>query len=83
MTETELFLPLREWAKGKNSLLGELFSCGYCFGHWAAFGLAAFYRPRLFQSWWLLDYFLTAIVIAWISAFLWGLMCWQMEKLGK
>lgn len=83
VTETKLFLPLREWAKRKNSFLGELLSCGYCFGHWVAFALVATYQPRLFHSWWLLDYFLTAIVIAWLSAFMWALMCWQMVKAGK
>jgi hypothetical protein len=83
VSETKLFLPLREWAKGKNSFLGELLSCGYCFGHWVAFALVAIYRPRLFQCWWLLDYFFTGIVISWLSAFMWALMCWQMEKAGK
>jgi len=83
VTETKLFRPLREWAKGKNPFLGELLSCGYCFGHWIAFALVAIYQPRLFHSWWLLDYFCTAIVIAWLSAFMWALMCWQMEKVGK
>ena len=78
-----LFLPLREWTKGKNKFLGELLSCGYCFGHWTAFALVALYRPKLFEQWWLLDYFLTALVIAWLSAFQWILMFWLMQKTGK
>lgn len=83
VTETKLFLPLREWMKGKKSFLGELLSCGYCFSHWVAFALVALFKPKLFESWWLFDYFLTAIVIAWLSAFQWVLMCWFMEKAGK
>jgi hypothetical protein len=83
ITETKLFLPLREWVKGKNSFLGELLSCSYCFGHWIAFVLVALYRPRLFESWWLFDYFFTALIIAWLAAFQWALMCWLMEKAGK
>ena len=67
--EMKIFRPFRDWAKAKNRWLGELFSCGYCLAHWSAFVLTAIYRPRLFHAWWLLDYFLTALVIAWLSAF--------------
>ena len=83
VSEARLFKPLREWIKNRSSLAGELVACGYCLGHWIAFGLVAIYRPRLFQSWWLLDYFLTALVIAWIAGIQWALMCWFMEKAGK
>jgi hypothetical protein len=41
------------------------------------------HRPKLVESWWLLDYFLTAIAIAWLAAFQWVLMCWLMEEAGK
>jgi len=83
LTETKIFKPLREWTKSKSSLLGKLISCGYCFAHWVAFALVATYQPKLFEVWWMLDYFLTALVIAWLSAFQWVLMCWLMEKAGK
>ena len=82
-TETKLVKPFREWIQSKNAFLGELFSCGYCFGHWVAFVLVAVYRPKLFELWWLLDYFLTALVIAWLGAFQWAVMCWLMQKTGK
>jgi len=83
VTETKLFLPIREWIKKQNNFLGELLSCGYCFGHWLAFALVAIYRPRLFEFWWLLDYFLTALVIAWLAGFQWAVMCWVMKNTGK
>jgi len=83
ITETKIFQPFREWIGNKSVLMGELFSCGYCLGYWIAFALVAAYRPRLFQSLWLLDYFLTALVIAWLSAFQWSIMCWLMSKIGK
>jgi hypothetical protein len=83
ITETKLFKPLREWVKGKNAFWGKLLSCGYCFGHWVAFALVIIYRPRLFYSWWLLDYFITALVVAWLGAFQWGLMCRLMDRAGK
>jgi hypothetical protein len=83
ITETKLFKPLREWLHKKSAFLGELFSCGFCFGHWIAFALTTFYKPRLFNHWWPLDYFLTAIVIAWFSGLQWALMCFLTEKSGK
>jgi len=83
VTEAKLFKPLREWLQKKIPFLGNLFSCGYCFGHWVAFALVAVYQPKLFESWWLLDYFLTALVIAWLSGLQWASMCWLMDKAGK
>jgi hypothetical protein len=83
ISETKLFKPLREWLKAKVAFLGELFSCGYCLGHWVSFALTAIYRPRLFEFWWPLDYFLTALIIAWLSAFQWVLMCWAMQQAKK
>lgn len=83
VSETKVFLPLREWARKRSDLLGSLLSCGYCFGHWVAFALVAVYRPRLFEVWWWLDYFITALVIAWLAAFQWVLMCWVMGRVGK
>jgi hypothetical protein len=83
VTETKLFKPVREWVGRKSRFFGELISCGYCSGHWVAFGLTAIYQPRLFDVWWPLDYFLAALVIAWLAAFQWALLCWLMEKTGK
>ncbi|MHC4066275.1 MAG: hypothetical protein ACYSUQ_04605 [Planctomycetota bacterium] len=82
VTETKLFKPLRERFR-EESLLGRLLSCGYCFGHWVGIALVAIYRPRLFDSWWLLDYFLTALVIAWLAGVQWALMCLLVKKAGK
>lgn len=64
----------------QSALLGDLVSCPYCFGHWVAFALTAVYKPRLFEVWWPLDYFLTALVIAWLAAFQAALLCLIMEK---
>jgi hypothetical protein len=69
--------------EGPECVAGEARCCGYCMGHWVAFGLVAIYRPRLFEGWWLLDYLLTALVIAWLAAFQWGALCWLTEKAGK
>jgi hypothetical protein len=83
VTETKLFAPMRERVKGKSGFFGELVSCGYCLGHWMAFVMVLIYRPRLLEGWWLLDYFLTALVIAWLAGFQWAIMCRLMERAGK
>jgi hypothetical protein len=83
VAEMKIFAPFREWIKLKSSLLGELFTCGYCLGHWVAFILVAIYRPRLFQFWWVLDYFLTALIIAWLATFQWVILCWLFRKTEK
>ena len=83
VTETKLFKSVREWIKGKSYYFGELLCCGYCFGHWVSFALVIIYKPRLFVFWEIIDYFLTALVVAWLSAFQWLLMCWLMKKLSK
>ena len=63
--------------------MGTLAGCGYCPGQWVAFGLVATHRPRPFDSWWLLDYSLTALVIPWLAAFQGAALCWLAEKEGK
>ena len=83
ITESKLFKPFRDWISLKNSFLGDLFNCGYCFGHWVALVLVIIYKPKLFDFWWLLDYFLTALVIAWCGAIQWILMCWLIDKASK
>ena len=83
LCETAAFAGLRDWVRGRSVWLGTLAGCGYCLGHCVAFGLVAIYRPRPFQAWWLLDYVLTALVIAWLAAFQWAALCWLMEKAGK
>ena len=83
VTEMKVFRSFRDWTKAKSYWLRELFCCGYCLGHWTAFALTAIYRPRLFFAWWPLDYFVTALVIAWLSGFQWIVMCWFIQKTGK
>ena len=83
ITESKLYTPFREWVKKKSGFLGELFSCSYCLGHWVAFGLVAIYTPKLFEVWWLLNYFLTTLVIAWPGGIQGIFMCWFMQKAGK
>ena len=83
VSESKIFQPLRDWCNKKSIFIGSILTCGYCLGFWVAFALVAIYRPKLFELLWLLDYFLTALVIAWLSAFQWVIMCWLIEKTGK
>lgn len=83
ITETAAFAGLRKWLQAQSAWLGKLANCGYCLGHWIALALVAVYRPKLFEAWWLLDFFLTALVIAWLAAFQWLVLSWAMEKARK
>lgn len=83
VTESRLFAPFRGLVCRVHPKLGELLSCGYCLGHWVAFALTAIYRPRLMDAWWPLDYFLTALVIAWLAGVQWILICYAWDKAGK
>lgn len=83
VTETQLFKPIREWVKNRSAFFGKMLNCGYCFGHWVSFGLVAVYKPKLFVSWRLLDYFLTALVVAWFGAFQVVLMRLLMGKASE
>jgi hypothetical protein len=84
ITETKLFERIRNFFNNRSVLLGRLLNCGYCIGHWVAFLLVAIYRPRLFSSFFfLIDYFLTALVIAWISAFQWIVLYYFMKITEK
>lgn len=83
LTETRLFAPVRNWVSGKSKFMEKLVHCGYCTGHWVAFALEAVYQPRLFNMAPFLDYFLTALAIAWLAGLQWVFMCWLMKKAGK
>lgn len=83
VSESKLFEAMRWKVKARSHFLGELVSCGYCIGHWIAFVLVAIYRPKLLDSWWILDYFLTILVIAWLSGIQWAAMCVLLDKAGK
>ncbi len=83
VAETTLFGPLRSWGADRNRWLGKLLACGYCLGSWFALALVALLRPRLFTVWWLLDYALTAVVVAWLAAFQWAALSYLMARTGK
>ncbi len=50
LCETTLLAGLREWVKGRSPWPGKLEHCGYCLGHWIAFGLVTISRPRLLEA---------------------------------
>jgi hypothetical protein len=83
VTETKLCQRFRESIKRRNIFIGELVSCGYCLGYWVSGGLVVIYTPRLTRMWWPLDYLLAVLIIAWLGAFQWILMCCLMQKAGK
>jgi hypothetical protein len=83
LSETQLFLPFREWLFRQSKFLGKLINCGYCTGHWIALVVAAIYKPSIFDSFWMLDFLLCVVIIAWLAGIQWAFMCWLMKVSGK
>jgi hypothetical protein len=83
ISETAVLAGFRSWTKNRSDMAGKLVSCGYCMSHWISFALVAIYRPRLVNRWWLLDYLLTALIVAWSAAFQWAVLAWLMQRTGK
>ena len=83
ITESVLFSDFRIYIRKRNSWLGELVSCGYCLGHWIAALLIIITGFNIFNTNLFIDYFFTALIIAWISSIQWLIMCYLMNKANK
>ena len=70
VADAVIFRPLREWVAKKNTFIGHLVCCGYCFGFWVSFVLEAIFRPNLFGIP-IIGHILTSFCIAIISGFFW------------
>ncbi len=77
VSKERIFLPLRERLHGKETWLGYLVSCPYCFSHWLAFVLVPLtgaYYVRIAPRWPVvspvLDWFLSSILVVVLAAFL-------------
>lgn len=79
VTRSTLFRPLRSKLDERSVLLGDLIHCPYCFGHWVGWLLAALLKLRLFPLHWLLNWFFSGLVVAWLSIIL-GVAVFQAAK---
>jgi hypothetical protein len=50
-----------------SSASGGQYISGYCFIHWIAFARIVAYYPKIVIFWTLIESFLTALFIAWLS----------------
>jgi hypothetical protein len=73
-TQGSMFDPVRAWIMSKNKLLGDLFKCFFCLGHWLAFAGVAIYQPRPLQATLLADLVVAAFTIVTLSTLASGLM---------
>jgi len=84
ITESKLFETFRNYMELIDDMVGKLFHCGYCLSHWISFLLVIIYKPLLFNSgYYLLDYFMTSLVITWLSAWQWLGFSYLISKSGK
>ena len=83
VTEAAVFRSFRAWIGLERKFIGKLIHCGFCFGFWVAAVMEYVFIPQLFSIWYPVGYVLTALVIAWLSAFQWAIMCCLMKYAGK
>lgn len=77
VSKERIFAPLRARLGGKDSWVGYLVSCPYCFSHWVAFALvpATETYPIVVRHSWgfaadLLTWFLSSILVQVVASFL-------------
>ena len=84
VSESQLFRGTRLWAKDRSAFTGAAIGCGYCLSHWIAFFFVLLYRPRLVNSnFMLVDYLVTAFVIAWLAIGQWAALMAILKHTGK
>lgn len=75
ITQTELFLPLRNVANKIGHMTGYLFHCFYCMSHWVVFAGVLIYRPVLVNSGsMVIDLLVTTFFTITITTFINGFM---------
>lgn len=75
ITQTELFLPVRNLAHKAGHMMGYLFHCFYCMSHWVVFAGILIYRPVLINSGFIVvDLIITTFFTITITTFINGFM---------
>ena len=69
--KSEITKPARDFIKSRGSWLETLFSCGYCFSVWTAFGVAFLLGLAYnLTGWYWVDFTLTSLLIHRLSNYL-------------
>jgi len=75
ITQTELFLPLRNWVQRFGHMTGYLFKCFYCMAHWVVIAGMLVYHPNIIHSEWkVIDWIVTTFFTITLTTFVCGIM---------
>lgn len=74
MTRAVISRPWRARIKKKSSWLGELFSCPYCFSHWASLVAVLIVRPTLTVTWYPIDVAISVFAVIALASMFCGLI---------
>lgn len=75
ITQTEVFVPLRNVANKMGHMIGYLFHCFYCMSHWIVFAGVLIYKPVLISSGYIIiDLIVTAFFTVTLTTFVNGFM---------
>ncbi|OTG85739.1 DUF1360 domain-containing protein [Acinetobacter sp. ANC 4558] len=75
LTQTELFAPLRNWAKSTGHMIGHLFQCFYCMSHWVVILGILIYQSILIHSGYIwVDLIISVFFTITLTTFICGIM---------
>lgn len=75
ITQTELFVPIRNLANKMGHMIGYLFHCFYCMGHWVIIIAVLIYKPIIINSGHMVvDLIVTGFFIVTLMTFVNGFM---------
>jgi hypothetical protein len=83
LSESRIAAPLRSGATRLLPSFGRLLACGYCTGHWVAFGLVAAYRPDVLEAPGVIELLLATLLVAWLAGLQWVTFVWLLKVAGK
>ncbi|WKV51712.1 DUF1360 domain-containing protein [Dickeya fangzhongdai] len=88
ITQTELFVPVRNMANKIGHMTGYLFHCFYCMSHWVVFAGVLIYRPVIISSGnivvdLVVTSFFTVTLTTFINGFMFRSFINAMEKMMK
>ena len=84
ITESRIAEPLRNRTLRCAPWLAGVARCGYCAGHWIAFGLVGASRPTLaIVKIAPVDFLFAILLVAWLAGFQWAAFCWFLKMIRK
>lgn len=83
ITRTYVFRTPRNWLRRRGEWFDKLITCPYCTSHYVAAFFVAFYRPKLVDSFFLVDLAVSWFFVVVTSALTVGLLWRSLSVIGE